>query len=208
MTHDQMQSIRDDIAFMKALAEEGRRAPMVGGAFMAWAGAIFGTASVVAWAIHTRLLALPQSSQLWVWLGAMVIYLVVLRVLTTRTRRKPGAGAVSNRAIGVAWSSVGWSIFVIGLALGAAAYRLQEPALMGLFPAVIMALYGAAWGASAIFSGERWLWGVALGSFAAALAVAWFLADPVVFLIYAAAMFLLAFLPGLILARREPSDIV
>jgi hypothetical protein len=123
-------------------------------------------------------------------------------------RGKPGATAANNRAIGAAWSGVGWSIFVIGAAMGIAAYRLGQPALMGLFPSAILALYGAAWGVSAIFSGERWLWLVSLGSFASALLVAWFLADPVVFLIYAAAMFLLAGLPGLLLARREPSDIV
>ena len=208
MTQDQMQTLRDDIAFMRALAEEGRRAPMLGGPVMAAAGLIFGIASLIAWAIFTQLLDLPRGSQMWVWLAAFAVYMVVLRVLLVRMRGKPGAGAASNRAIGAAWSSVGWSIFVIGLALGVAAYRLHQPALMALFPSVILTMYGAAWGVSALFSGERWLWIVSLGSFASALAVAWFLADPVVFLIYAAAMFLLAFVPGMILARREPSDIV
>ncbi len=31
MTRDQVQSVHDDIAYMKALAQEGRRAPLLGG---------------------------------------------------------------------------------------------------------------------------------------------------------------------------------
>ena len=39
---DQLQNIRDDLAFMRSLAEEGRRAPLIGGSIMAVAGAAFG----------------------------------------------------------------------------------------------------------------------------------------------------------------------
>ena len=31
MTRDQVQSVHDDIAYMKALAQEGRQAPLLGG---------------------------------------------------------------------------------------------------------------------------------------------------------------------------------
>ena len=46
MTDDQMQNVKDDIAFMRALAAEGQRTPMLGGAIMAAAGVIFAIASL------------------------------------------------------------------------------------------------------------------------------------------------------------------
>ena len=42
MTRDQMQSVHDDIAYMKALAQEGRQAPLLGGFILISAGLIFG----------------------------------------------------------------------------------------------------------------------------------------------------------------------
>ena len=46
MTDDQMQNVKDDIAFMRALAAEGQRTPLLGGAIMAAAGVIFAIASL------------------------------------------------------------------------------------------------------------------------------------------------------------------
>src|SRR5206468_3183050 len=42
-------SIDDNIAFMRALAEEGRNAPFVGGPIMLAAGLCFGSASLAVW---------------------------------------------------------------------------------------------------------------------------------------------------------------
>ena len=39
---DQNQAIRDDIAFMRALAEEGRQTPLLGGSVLVAVGLIFG----------------------------------------------------------------------------------------------------------------------------------------------------------------------
>ena len=42
-------AIRDDIAFMRALAEQGQRGPLIGGAIMLAGGGLFGTASLIIW---------------------------------------------------------------------------------------------------------------------------------------------------------------
>ncbi len=51
MTNDQMQAVREDIAYMRALAEEGRRAPLLGGSVLVAGGLIGGAAAAAHWAI-------------------------------------------------------------------------------------------------------------------------------------------------------------
>uniref|UniRef100_A0A0N4Z1H6 Peptidoglycan glycosyltransferase n=1 Tax=Parastrongyloides trichosuri TaxID=131310 RepID=A0A0N4Z1H6_PARTI len=46
MTRDQVQSVHDDIAYMKALAQEGRHAPLLGGRILIIAGLVFGVAAL------------------------------------------------------------------------------------------------------------------------------------------------------------------
>ena len=70
MTDDQTQSLHDDIAYMRAMAQEGRNAPLLSGPIMVAAGVIFGSASLVQWAIQTGLVVVSPWAQLWVWLAA------------------------------------------------------------------------------------------------------------------------------------------
>lgn len=208
MTDDQIQTIRDDIAFMKAMAEEGRRAPLLGGAILANAGAIFAGASVAHWSIASGRLDVPPLGYAVAWGFAMVAFLVALGVLTARVKRQPGACTSANRAFGVAWSAAGFAIFAIGASMVLAAWRLETQVVGLLFPSVILALYGLGWSVSAGMSGQKWLHGVAIGAFAGAPVLAWFAGQPEQYLAYAAALFLLMCVPGMLLMRKEPSDIV
>ncbi|MBC6981638.1 hypothetical protein [Caulobacter sp. 17J80-11] len=208
MTDDQIQTIRDDIAFMKAMAEEGRRAPLLGGAILANAGAIFAGASVANWAIGTGRLAVGPMGYFVVWGFAMVAFVVALVVLTRRVKRQPGASTPANRAFGTAWSAAGFAIFALWVALMVADWRLQTHLVWMLFPSMILALYGLGWSVSAAMSGQKWLNVVAIGAFVGAPALAWFAGEPEQYLAYAAALLLLAAVPGMLLMRKEPSDIV
>lgn len=44
MTREDIQSVHDDIAYMRALATDGRRAPLLGGSSLIAAGLLFGSA--------------------------------------------------------------------------------------------------------------------------------------------------------------------
>ena len=208
MTDDQIQTIRDDIAFMKAMAEEGRRAPLLGGAILVNAGAIFGGASVAHWAIASGRLDVPPVGYAVAWGFAMVAFMVALVVLTRRVKRQPGAATPSNKAFGMAWSAAGFAIFALWISLMVAGWRLETGVAWLLFPSMILALYGLGWSVSAGMSGQKWLHGVAIGAFAGAPALAWFAGQPEQYLAYAAALFLLMCVPGMLLMRKEPSDIV
>jgi hypothetical protein len=208
MTNDQLQSIRDDIAYVSALAQEGRRTPLLGGAILVAAGVIFGIASLLHWAILSRVLALGPTALNVMWFCAVALFLGALFVLKARLSGRPGARSATNRASGAAWAGMGGAAFAIAAALFIAVWKTGDWIFMGLFPPVILALYGAAWAVSAAMADRRWLNGVALGSFAAAIASAWLIGSASQYLIYAAALFLLAAVPGLALMREEPTDVV
>ena len=208
MTNDEMRAIRDDIAFMKALAEEGRSAPMRGGLILVAAGLLFGAASLVHWSIATGVLNVPPISLLLTWLAAAALFFVALTVISRRLRNQPGANTTGNRASGIAWAAAGWSIFAIGIAFFIASARNDQWIIMDLYAPVVVALYGGGWAVTASMTRTKWLWWVSIGSFAAAAGLGWLAGDADIYLAYAAALFLLAFVPGLVLARREPSDIV
>jgi hypothetical protein len=80
-------------------------------------------------------------------------------------------------------------------------------ALTTATPIVILALYGLAWWFAAAATGRHWLFAVAVGSFASALLMA--STPPMMVLIGAISLLLLAFVPGLILAfaaRRKAAS--
>ena len=47
------QTLGEDIAFMRALAEEGRSRPLIGGSILLGSGVLYGTASLLVWAAST-----------------------------------------------------------------------------------------------------------------------------------------------------------
>lgn len=208
MTEDQIKSLREDITYMKALADEGSRGPLLGGAILVAAGLIFGGASIVEWALQTGLLNLPEVGHLYLWGGTGILFTLSLIVLIQRQKGRPGNMSPANRAFANAWMGVGLAIFALSVSISLLIYKSgsEIPALV--FPSLIFALYGSGWAVSAAMSGQKWLWWPAIGGWLAAPVVAWFTNTPALWLIYAAGIFLLALVPGLVLMRQEPSDVV
>ena len=208
MTNDPMQAIRDDLAYMRALADEGRRAPLLGGSILVAAGLIYGTASLAHWAVMAGLLDLPRSSLGLIWGVAVAAFLIALFVLKARLGGKPGAAAMANRVSGAAWGGMGGASFAIGLSLFAAVFKTGDWIFMALFPPVILALYGAAWIVGAALSDRPWMKWVAAGSFAAAVGCALLIGEQAQYLVYAVSFLLLSVAPGLALMRQEPAEVV
>lgn len=208
MTKDQIQSVRDDIAFMRALAEEGTQVPLLGGGISLAAGLIFAAASVVHWAVVQDVLQVPEWTLMIIWIGAGTIFGVICNLLIRRSNAQPGASSSVNKATGSAWSAVGFAIFAMFLALFAMVWATKNGAIFNVFPVLILALYGAAWSVAADLSGRFWIRIVSLGSFAAAVIMGLLAVSPYLMLAYAAALLLLAALPGFILLRQEPSDTI
>lgn len=197
---DHMQTIRDDLAYLRALAEEGRGGGERGGAVILAAGLIYAACSVLQWASLTGLISQAVSGA--AWLVGTVLFFLVMWAIKVR-----GAGATGrSRIASVAWEGVGWSILTLFVALAVATWRTQSPLLIYLAPSIIFALYGAAWMVAGAISGKGWLKLTALGSYAAAVACAFVITQPVQYLVYAGGLLLLAAAPGLVLMRQAPKE--
>jgi hypothetical protein len=208
MTHD-VQAIRDDLAFMRALAQEGRRAPLLIGHNMMVGGIAFGTTCLVCWAIATHVLAVSRWWEAGIWFAEIPIYMAYCYVRRTQWRNaQPGATAITNRAVQAAWRGIGYAVLISAVAAGISAYKMQTMAPFALIPSIVMALYGLGWMVAAAMSETKWLRAVSVTSFIMAIMIA-FLADTkAAYLIVAIALYLLMALPGWLLTRAEPSDVV
>lgn len=208
MTRDQVQSVHDDIAYMKALAQEGRQAPLVGGRILVTAGLVFGVAALIHYAINSGLIDMAPVAYLVLWGAAMLIFFGALIVEARRCAGKPGAQSAGNRAAGAGWMGAGLGIFVMSLAMGVIGWKTQSNAVAAVFPSLIFALYGAGWSVSATMSGQRWQWYLAIGCWIATPLIAFLIGSPTLWLGYGAGLFLFALVPGLILMRQEPAETV
>lgn len=207
MTQEDVRSMKDEIAYIKALAEEGRRTPLIGGRILIAAGAIFGGASILHWMIETELLSLPDVAYAVLWLGAMATFFAILFTSGHLTRR-PGGQSMVNQAVGAAWMGVGLLIFVMSLAIGVVSWRMQTEVLTYLFPSMIFAAYGSGWAVSATMTKARWQWNLAIGAWASAPALAFLVNTDWIWLGYAAGLFAFALIPGILLVRQEPAEII
>ncbi len=195
-----------DIAWMRRLAEEGRDAPLLNGPVMVAAGLIFGVANALQWAIQAGVAPVEPEVQLWLWLAASAVFAVALFLLIRRASRKPGFGSHGNKAVGAAWSGIGFGIFVMWLSLMAVGFRSGDWTMMWAMPSVVATAYGSAWIVSGAMAGRRWMTLIGLLAYAGAVVFGALVGDPVIYLAFTAFMVLTALLPGLALMRQEPAE--
>jgi hypothetical protein len=195
---DQNRAIRDDIAFLRALAEEGRAGPPSGGAFLVSAGAVFGLASLATYGLIVTGLARNGVIFPILWFGAAGGF--VLSMYTLRGAREPRSA--TSRAAGIAWSGAGWAIFTIVVGLMVLSWRVNNWSVMATLPTIIMAIYGSAWFVAAALTRRRWVAAVSTGSFLMAIVTAWCATGPALYLVYAGCLIGLLAVPGLVLMRQ------
>lgn len=206
---DQTHSLRDDIAFMRALAEEGRQSPLLGGSVLAAAGLIFGTANGLGLLLQATHARPPAWMSAALPLGALALFMGALALIRRRIAGRPGAGSPANRATAAAWRGIGWAILVLVSGLLLAAWRLGDWRLVMCLPILVFALYGAGFHIAARMSRQAWLSLVSWASYGASLGGAALVDRPLAAnALFTAGLFLLVALPGVALMRQAPSDIV
>ncbi len=197
-----IQSIRDDLAYMRGLADDGRRPSRKGGLILAAGGFIYGLASFAGWACQAGIA--PSGAQAtWApWLAASIVFYAALFVLLRAMKREGrGGGSTPSTLSGLAWSAMGGAMFTLILAAAAADWATRSPLVWAVVPSVFLALYGTGWTVAAAASGRGWMRNLALLSFASAVAIAFLAGSTTVWLAYGAALVLLGGVPGLVLAR-------
>jgi hypothetical protein len=193
------ESLKNDIAFAADMAREGAKPTYAGGEFLLFCGLLFGGTS---FAVAANLAGYLPVTMDYLWLGSMVVFAIGLPILIWRSRRANDYRMLGDRAVGQAWTAVGWAIFVIAASIAIVSWRLQTPLIVWMFGPIILALYGVGWSVSATLSDRTFNKLLSVGSFAAALIVAALVKWPaVMFTVYGLALIFLAAVPGVVWMR-------
>ncbi len=196
-------SWRDDISFLRQMAESGRKGPIMGGIFLAGAGVVFGGACFLDAA--RQFAFLPQSpSSLQIWLGAAAVFVVFWLAMFLRMmkRGKPVATA-PNVVFGTIWSACGIGVMVSFFTTLTVSHELHSEVVLAGYVPIIYAFYGTAWFASAALAKKAWMHIAGIGSFVYATVVAMLIGTPWLSLVMGAGLLLLLTLPGLKLVADE-----
>lgn len=202
------EELLQDLAYARALAEEGRHAPLLGGSHLVFWGALNAVAFAAHWATLEGVLPGGGAGLPLLWLGYGLVAVLGMILLRRRTAAKPGLSAIGARAERAIWS--GAAIALAAIALGSIARMALSgdvTAPNAIFGAAF-ALYGAALFGVATLSEQKWLRAFAWLSAAVAGTLCLFANESWAYLNAAAGSLLVLFVPGVILLRREPSAIV
>lgn len=196
-------SAREDIAFMRNLAEQGANRPIFGGAALVAAGLVYSAACAANWLVIVRPIADPGVWTGWIWGTAVAVQILAVSVMRVRFRGlRAGPIDRTNRVFAFVWKGVGLAIMSCLASFFLAAWIGHELQLFAATPTVILALYGVGWTATASSSNERWTWGVAILSYLLAIASGALIGNVNLVLLFAPALLLLLALPGAMLIKR------
>ena len=161
---------REDLAFMRAIVEEGQPFARNFGFIYGWSGAIYAAQCLFfAGAIMTNA-TLPQA----VWLVASalptVIFLAILAVGVLNRRRFPKPKGPVPRAIDAAFSGTGLANLAMIAVFGITAVQRGDFTFWLFYASVVCALQGAVWYGAAVLRRRGWMGLVAVGWLVSALA--------------------------------------
>lgn len=198
------QELIEDLSFVRAMAEEGRAAPLIGGRFMIFWGVWFSVVLLIHWSIVTKTLPVGMD-MLWVlWVGQGIIGGLLQIPLINSAKAAPGASSVNNRVAKAVWGGVMPGMLACWIGVAIATLQFGAPYILwNTLPAIALMLYGVAHYATSQISGGQ-------GRIAAAVAflsaLACFATVPMVetYLVSAAGVFASCVIPGVVQMLREP----
>ena len=193
-------SAREDLAFMRALAETPAQPNATMGLALFSAGLIYGFQTLVQWAAWAGYVSLPGPLYLAFVIGCSLAFFAVLGVIIWRNRKNPSR-SVSARAYESAFEGAGIAHLAIVAFFILVSIRPDAPGLWYYSTPTIFALQGGAWFVGFRLRKRLWLALVSAGWITAAIALGFTTHTPTYVLIIAAALLLLLALPGWIMMR-------
>ncbi len=101
---DQMQGLRDDIAFLRELTQDSGQGLAREGVLMLTLGAIFGVVNFIYWLLYAGLLRGAGPIGDWLWIAGLVAFFVITPILRARL---PSGNGVGSRAMSAAMGGIG-----------------------------------------------------------------------------------------------------
>lgn len=205
--------LASELAYVRSLAEEGRDAPLVSGAYYLLWGGLMTVAALIVFLVVIGVLPFGRAGVFGPWMVAGAVGWAASMWLGRRGGKKPGALTLGNRTASAVWFAVGVFMTAFWVALmfvhdDFTAYGVPRYFLFSLMFPIAFGVYGVAFFATAVAARLKWLKGFALASWAFSVASLFLLVSDYQFLLGAAGTFCCAVVPGALLMRNEPKDIV
>jgi len=198
--------VLQDLEYVRALAEEGRSAPLLGGGHLAAFGALTGLAYLCHWSVLTFELEPVAFGAGWGGYGLLMA--IAGALMDRRARGKPGGGAIGNRVERTVWFAAGMAIFAVFAGAAIRSIAKGSGAEMDLLAPTVFAAYATGLLTTGRIVGDRVMIGAAILAYTVAAGAVALLHTRELYLVTAAGAFATLVVPGLILIRREPSEIV
>jgi hypothetical protein len=199
-------SQHEDLARLRAIAEEGRNAPLLGGGHLIlWGGAI-ATALIVNWLVDLRILPWPGWSLAISWFGIVFAAWIGSALIGRREAGKPGAFTIGNKVERAVWITVGGFLMTLAVALFVRGLVSGDPRsweLFAIMSPVTLGAYAVALSAAASATNAGADWAGVVLSLGFAAATAFLIGDPAQYPVAAAGVALVTIPAGLRHVRAE-----
>jgi hypothetical protein len=201
-----------DLAYLKDMAEAGRKTPLLGGRFGIVWGALFTPPPLILYGQLAGWYTLPG----WLLIAAFVVPAALGMLgnfwLSRQVENQPGANSFTNKAAGAVWGSAGigiGTVFIAALIAELTGFgAVGGPLAWGTAMAALFVAYGIAYGATAMIAGFKGQAMFAGLSFLAAAAMIFTLGRAEQLLVFGIALPLVSVLPGLLMELQAPKDTV
>lgn len=203
--NDELKSVRDDLAFLRTIAEGGGERGGIGaagGALYGAAGLLYGIQTLTYLVQEKGVLRLsPLGNLVMAWLPT-VVFLVLMTIVIIIDRKRPQVGA-ANRAINAAFAGTGIANLALVLIFAAAASRHKDFHYWLFHPAVVFVLQGAVWYVIFMLRKRIWMLLVAAGWLASGVALGLLIDRADLYLLIASVgLFAFMMVPGFHMMRQ------
>jgi hypothetical protein len=192
-----------DLAFMKALVEEGGRSQLTGGAIFLAAGLLYGLQCLVHWSQMVGITRFSDRFMLAFVVAVTVTFVMILTVVIWRERRS-SQRAVGTRALNAAFAGAGIANLVLCSVFGVVAWHERSATVWLLYPVTISVVQGAAWYVAYMMRRRVWLALVSAGWFATAVGLGLLVGsgrEAAYLLVLGMALLVLMAVPGAVMMR-------
>lgn len=197
------ENAQKDLAFLKALVNEGPKAQATAGHVFMVAGICYGLQCVLYWLQITFNLAWPPLAFLLVGFGPVAIFTAFILWMLWRGRKDSQHG-VATRAMNAAFGGAGLANLAMCVVFGYVSSSEKNFLIWLLYPPVTAALQGACWYVAYMIRKKLWLGAVSAGWFATAMALGFLIRDTANYLLLLGiALFVLMVAPGYAMTRQE-----
>jgi hypothetical protein len=194
------QSLGDDLAFLRALAEGGGKSQRGTGAGLLAGGLLYGLQCFVGGAQAFGWLQLSDRFSALFAAGITLAFLLALAWSIWSYRGAP-KGGVAARALEAAFAASGTATLAMLCVFASMAFRENSLTIWLLYPCAVFALQGAAWMVAWQLRRRAWLGLVALGWMISSIALSSTIGSPLYPMVAGIALVLFMAIPGAVMMR-------